>query len=284
MKLSQVISGVPYISDAEVDDEEVNLVKRLAQGDEVAEQELVQRYYPRFLKQAQRAGVPYPEYEDTAHEALLGLIQQLRRGAFKKESTFNTWAYRLAANKISDYWRKQARNGQLIQPPSDADGDALDSVASLALVAKPDSDVCLDVRKALKAIAPHYCLLLILNRTYGFSAEEIKGLAINVSNWSKKQIENRIACAQEHFRHELASYKGRTRKLISKTTISDQTQQQSDKGKEDGKSKQSCRARYASLLCAYAQQIAHRILLWTRYAARTTTSRSPFADMHNLSR
>lgn len=279
LKLSLLIKETPDIGDAE----DILLVQRLTQGDETAEQELAQRYYPRFLKQAQRAGVPYPEYEDTAHEAMLGLIQQLRRGAFKEKSTFKTWAYSLAANKINDYWRNQARAGQLIQPSDDSDGDALDSVANLALVATPDSDLYLDVRKALKAIAPHYCLLLILNRTYGFSAEEISRLDMNVNNWSRKQIENRIACAQENFRHELASYKRRTRKLTGQMTVSAQAQQQSDGEKKDGKSKQTRSARCSFVFRTHAEQIAHSILLWARYAARAATGRGALASMCNLS-
>ncbi len=206
---------LPSIPDTCLNDEDDStLATRAGQGDEEAERKLVQRYHPHVIRQAQSANVPYPDYEDVAHEAMLGLIEQLRGGTFREEAAFKTWVYRLAANKINDYWRKQRQREQLIHPAGNAVGDGLDAIADQALAAKLDSDLYLDVRQALTVMEPHHRLLLILNRNYGYSAEEISSLAVNLNhwNWSKKQIENRMACAQEKFRRALPSYQARTRK------------------------------------------------------------------------
>src|SRR5512140_3454335 len=88
-------------------DPEAELLKRCRRGEPAAWDELFDHYYPaaaRFVFQL------FPDFtreatEEVCQEVFLSVVKQL--DSFGARSRFQTWLFRIAANKAQDYREKQ---------------------------------------------------------------------------------------------------------------------------------------------------------------------------------
>lgn len=92
-----------------MDDDEVpdfELLERWRGGDRQAGDKLFSRHYDRV--RAYLLGKSPPgEVADLVQTTFLGMIQSRER--FDKRASFSTYLYRIARNKLADYYRKKAR-------------------------------------------------------------------------------------------------------------------------------------------------------------------------------
>lgn len=166
------------------------LATRIAQGDAAAADEFAGHYSERFTYLAGRAGVPRQDCEDVAQEALLAALQQLRRGLFRGDCRLGSWLTHILRGKVSDYWR--GRPGATMMAAELAAADHLPAPLS-------DHELNAIVREALAQLPPQHRIILLLNRTAGFTLAEIsRKLELSVG-----QVSGKLYAAEEMFRDHL---------------------------------------------------------------------------------
>jgi RNA polymerase sigma factor (sigma-70 family) len=72
--------------------------------------EIVLQYWPQICFRVKNSiGRSTPDWEDVASEILVGVIEVLRRGRFRGESSLGTFVYSITTNKIIDHIRRKKR-------------------------------------------------------------------------------------------------------------------------------------------------------------------------------
>lgn len=87
--------------DERLTDEE--LVERIKNGNRESLDILVEAYLPKVYSRVQTL-VPESDAEDVTQEIFLSLMRSI--GRFQGGSAFATWFYRIAMNRVADYYRK----------------------------------------------------------------------------------------------------------------------------------------------------------------------------------
>lgn len=87
------------------DDQLIRKINR--RQDKAAANELVQRYYKEIYIYVYRQVGERETAMDLTQDIFVSILQGIHLYDAKKAS-FRTWAYRIASNKLSDYWRKRA--------------------------------------------------------------------------------------------------------------------------------------------------------------------------------
>lgn len=181
----------PYAAD-------LALVARIAQGDATAADEFASHYFERFTYLAGRAGVPQQDCEDVAQEALLAALQQMRRGLFRGDCRLGSWLTHILRGKVMDYWRSRPGAPVLV-----AEAAAAHLPAPLS-----DQEMNAIVREALAQMPPQHRIILLLNRTAGFTLDEIsRKLELSVG-----QVSGRLYAAEDMFRDHLGGETPRVRR------------------------------------------------------------------------
>src|SRR5438445_11408715 len=84
-------------------------VKRAQQGDQAALEELIEQIQAKVYGLALRMLWHPEDAKDATQEILLRIVTHL--GSFRRESSFQTWVYRIAANHLLG-WRKSRLEAQ----------------------------------------------------------------------------------------------------------------------------------------------------------------------------
>lgn len=73
-------------------------------------EKIIQKYQSviRF-KVKKSLGGQTPDWEDVAHEIILNVVEKLKRGEFRGESSIGTYIYTITQRRIVDYIRKKSR-------------------------------------------------------------------------------------------------------------------------------------------------------------------------------
>lgn len=159
-----------------------------------------QRTLVRFLQRARGAGIPAQDCEDVAQEAWLAALSQLRRGVFRGESSLETWLRRIIGGKIADYWR--ARGLRDVALTQATDGEWVtehDPCQRLNWTVAGDQSLVANVHEVLRKLPRLHRVILLLNRTAGYTIEEIS----QSSGLTPGQVSARLYAAEEMFRRLL---------------------------------------------------------------------------------
>jgi RNA polymerase sigma-70 factor, ECF subfamily len=141
-----------------------DLLERCRRGEREAFVELVDGTYRQVYTLAARLVGDRHEAEDVAQEAYLRVHRSLR--AFRGDSSFQTWLYRIVANTAMTHLRKRGRFGELADEP--------ETVLRLADSRPSEGEVDTDhVRVALNALPDAQRVILLMKDAYGFSCREI---------------------------------------------------------------------------------------------------------------
>ena len=189
--------------------EDMELVSRVVNSDEEAANQFGNIYFARFEYLAHKAGVSPQDCQDVAQDALLAAISQMRRGLFRGESRLGTWLEKIIQGKIAEYWRAKAHAGRLVTDSSLDDPEMrIDSVEKLRLPAV-NHETILTVRFVLLELPAHQRAILLLNRTEGYTLEEIsRALDMTIG-----QVSKRLYKAEELFRRALREAEGGQRMI-----------------------------------------------------------------------
>jgi RNA polymerase sigma factor (sigma-70 family) len=266
--------------------DDLELVARIVSGNEEAADEFAHSYYGLFEHLARRSKIPPDDSRDVAQEALIDAYRQLRRGSFQGKSSLGTWAGKIIKGKIADYWRKQSRSleSEITPAPSTAEegDDPWECLIRIIpdLAAATDPDIRLDVIAALKKMETLYRVILLLNRTLGYTIEEISRMTHLTNGLTPSQIAARLVTAQKMFRRLLAGYEGKPgASLINALPVAASGAEGHVVGEDDHGRPEQPRAAisrqpaarqntglrtFIEVLRARTQRFAHGLLLWAR--------------------
>lgn len=167
---------------------EMELVRRCQSGERAAFEELVVLYQQRLLAYLNRLVGPEMA-EDLLQETFLRVWRALP--AFRGESSFDTWIFRVATNLARDFARRRKVRPEILVPPlaagDEADGSAtnLDGLA-LEAIGTDERDIRHlpeeairqrelreSLEKALAELSQVHRATILLHDLFGFRYEEI---------------------------------------------------------------------------------------------------------------
>lgn len=157
------------------DDNDQQLVQRVQQGDKAAFDLLVRKYQHRVLKLVSRFVNDAAEAEDVAQEAFLKAYRALP--AFRGDSAFYTWLYRIAINTAKNTLvsnRRRPVDFDLdLQDPEQHDRQALLKDADTPEGVLLTDEIRGVVERALEQLPDDLRTAIVLRELEGLSYEEI---------------------------------------------------------------------------------------------------------------
>ncbi len=140
-----------------------------------------------------RTGMKADRAEDICQEIFLAVYRGMNH--FRGDSSERTWVYKIARNKITDYYRKSFR---MSDEPLSADDEAVtefeDKVGRVEdLVEKTYNSQC--VADCFRALPEHYRMVLILKYMDDVSVKKIAA----VTGKSAKAVESLLQRAKASF-------------------------------------------------------------------------------------
>jgi RNA polymerase sigma-70 factor (ECF subfamily) len=166
-----VLSMDPIVADAS----DLSLVRRVQKGEKAAFDALVLKYQHRVLKLVQRYVRDVQEAEDVTQEAFIKAYRALP--AFRGDSAFYTWLYRIAINTAKNSLVSSARR-PLDYDLDLQDPDQYDAQARLKDTATPEAMLLTDeiretVNGAIADLPDDLRTAIVLRELDGLSYEEI---------------------------------------------------------------------------------------------------------------
>lgn len=177
------------------------LVARVQKGERAAFDLLVRKYQHRVAKLISRYVRDRAEVEDVAQEAFIRAFRAI--GAFRGDSAFYTWLYRIAVNTAKNYLESQGRR----PPGSDLEiegAEQLTGAEPLRESATPERNLLTDeiaatVRRTIEALPADLRTAITLRELEGLSYEEIA----EVMDCPIGTVRSRIFRAREALDREL---------------------------------------------------------------------------------
>jgi RNA polymerase sigma-70 factor (ECF subfamily) len=186
-------AGAATMSDRDADQE---LVLRAQQGDKRAFELLVVKYHRKIVRLLGRMIRDQGEIEDVAQEAFIKAYRALP--AFRGESAFYTWLYRIAINTAKNHLASLGRRPTLSTEYEDEDGEPLDSAMQVPDLHTPESElmnrqIVTTVNEAVEALPEELRTAITLREMDGLSYEDIA----TVMNCPIGTVRSRIFRARE---------------------------------------------------------------------------------------
>lgn len=201
---------------------EDELVRRAAGGDHLAFEALVARYEVQIYNVALRMMGNHADAGDMAQEAIIQAFRKI--GAFRGESGFGTWLYRIVTNRCLDELRRRKRRREQLVPvgswePSGENGDRRQGIDEWGASQGRDDDLPdghaagpeeayerLElqelIRKALQRLSEDHRAVIVLREIEGLSYEEIA----EAMECSIGTVKSRLSRAREALRDVLESF------------------------------------------------------------------------------
>jgi RNA polymerase sigma-70 factor (ECF subfamily) len=192
--------------DQRADEEERGLIQRLKVGDHEAFEALFQRYVNTMYRQAIRLLGQQPEAEEVVQEVFLTVYEKVH--AFREQSAFSTWLYRITVNAALSKLRRRRRSEEfcldeylprfrddghhLVRPVADWSNELEERLAS--------EEVQRLIQEAIEQLPPTDKAVVVLSDLDGLSDREI-GAALGVSVGA---VKSRLHRARLFLRGKLA--------------------------------------------------------------------------------
>ncbi len=164
-------------------EQEAQIVRRVLEGDVNAFEDLVTEHEKGVYAIAQRMTGNAEDAADMTQETFIKAYNSL--SAFRGDSKFSVWLYRIATNVCLDFLRSRSRKPTVSLSVEDDDGEE----TQLDIADESQSPEQLlergltrdAVRRGLKSLSPEYRQILLLREIQGLSYEEIaEALALEV--------------------------------------------------------------------------------------------------------
>lgn len=147
---------------------DADLAARAKLGDDLALNELIERYAGKVSKLTSQLLDDIEDARDAAQEALLKVSLRLRQ--FRGEAQFSTWLHRLVVNTCRDVGAHQRlRRTEDLDIARDNVADEASDPSGRALVA----DLRRELMQHLSRLSAEQQQVLVLRDAFGFSYEEI---------------------------------------------------------------------------------------------------------------
>lgn len=147
------------------------LVIRSKNGDEMAFNELYNRFYPTVHRRVWHQ-IPESDVDDVTQEVFLSAIRSLK--SFRGDSQFSTWLYTLTSRQVANYYRKQERSPQQTENDFDEYTDILPD--SHGTTHDKHIDEFIVIRNGLSQLSPEYQNIILMRLVEGYKFREIAEL------------------------------------------------------------------------------------------------------------
>ena len=82
-------------------------------------EEIVLKFYPQISFRVKKSvGYHNPEWEDICSEIMMSVVEAIKAGKFRGDSTIGTFIYSITSKKIIDYIRKKSRTLPHVPEPN----------------------------------------------------------------------------------------------------------------------------------------------------------------------
>ena len=193
-----------------MEETDINLVKLARNGDRMAFQKLVERYQRRLFGLCYGMVRNPDDAMDLVQETFVKVFKSLER--FEGQSSFYTWAYRIATNVSIDFLRKQKRQRTVDYDDAIMRDDEVEDIGSLLpsrLGVNPAKvygrrELLEKIEEALGTLSDHHRQAILLREVEGLSYQEIA----DVMEVSIGTVMSRLHHARKNMQKQLADYVG----------------------------------------------------------------------------
>lgn len=187
---------------------DLNLVKRIQNGDKSAFKDLVERYQNKLFSIAFGMVRQREDAMDLVQEAFLKAYRNLDK--FEGTSAFYTWLYRITVNVCIDHIRKIKKRYEVDyddQKLVDSKIVGENTLLPSTLGINPDhnlrrKELLEQIDKALEKLSPNHRQAIILREIHGLSYDEIA----DVLDVSKGTVMSRLHHARKNLQTQLKAY------------------------------------------------------------------------------
>lgn len=184
---------------------DIDLVRRCAERDPAAMQEIVRRYQPKLVRFIGRLLGSVEDTEEAVIDVFVRVWQQA--GRFEARSSFSTWLYRIAANVAYDVQHRRKNRPQTMPFVSEdlivSNAVDVEDAALTSLEREHQSKI---LQKALDTLNSGDRLLLVLYYIEELDYEEIREIArctYPVLKTRLMRARQRLRAALEHLQTEV---------------------------------------------------------------------------------
>ncbi len=168
--------------------------RRFLEGDDFGIEELVRDYKDGLVLYLNSILNDFSAAEDCVQDTFIRLVT--KKPAFRGDSTFKTWLYKIGRNMALYYLRKNKKNNY----------ELIDECEKLAAESDLEKDYLkeeqkITIRRIMRKMKTEYQQAIYLTVFEGFSYNE----AAEVMKKSRKQIDNLLFNAKKMLRSELES-------------------------------------------------------------------------------
>lgn len=161
------------MSDREIDQQ---LVERVQNGDKQAFDLLVTKYQRKLIRLLSQFVRDPAEVEDVAQEAFIKAYRALP--AFRGDSAFYTWLYRIGINTAKNYLVSQGRKASTLQGIDTEDAENFEEGGILREMNTPESElmskqIAQTVNQTLEQLPEELRTAIVLREIEGLSYDEI---------------------------------------------------------------------------------------------------------------
>jgi len=161
------------MSDREIDQQ---LVERVQNGDKQAFDLLVTKYQRKLIRLLSQFVRDPAEVEDVAQEAFIKAYRALP--AFRGDSAFYTWLYRIGVNTAKNYLVSQGRKASTLQGIDTEDAENFEDGGVLREMDTPESElmskqIAQTVNQTLEQLPEELRTAIVLREIEGLSYDEI---------------------------------------------------------------------------------------------------------------
>ncbi len=182
-------------------DTDLELVRRVQNGDRRAFDLLVLKYQRRIMRLLSRMVRNPSEIEDVAQEAFIKAYRALPQ--FRGESAFYTWLYRIAINTARNWHTAQMRRPQTVDAIENEAGETFQAIDNLTDIDTPEAmlasrQVAETIQAAMAALPEDLRTALVLREIEGMSYEDIaQTMACPIGTVRSRIFRARDAIAQK---------------------------------------------------------------------------------------
>lgn len=171
------------LASAQPDQSQEELVARAQAEDAEAFRQLFDHFYPMIYAFCYRSCLDQAQAQDIAQETFIKAARSL--GVFRREASFKSWVYGIAANTIRDWLRERSRRNRLAEAMTE-------KFQENAAHREPDHS---HVTEALRALPDDLRLAIVLTFYEGMNhaaAAKVLGCAETTVSWrvfrAKRQL------------------------------------------------------------------------------------------------
>lgn len=147
------------------------LIQRCLQGDQLAWDLIVRRYWRKVFNIAYKFVGRHDQAEDLAQEVFLKLFRSL--GTFDRRANFQTWLISVSRNLCIDHYRRVRKEREIIDRDVDADGLSPASSDEDPLAALEQRDRVALLRQAFAALPESLRAAVVMRDIQELSYQEI---------------------------------------------------------------------------------------------------------------